>query len=77
MEIAPVGGRLPSKVLGLHLQRQGERLRLYDPAAKNYLLTPREHFERAEAARQQAEAQVETLRCELEALRRGQARSSD
>ena len=29
--IEPVAGRLPSDVLGLHLERDGEDLRLYDP----------------------------------------------
>jgi Uma2 family endonuclease len=55
--IAPVGGRLPSAVLGLHLERQGTVLRLYDPATGKYLETPRERAASAEAARQhEAEA---------------------
>jgi Uma2 family endonuclease len=55
-------GRLPSKVLGLHLEAQGEELRLYDPAKERLLPTPEE-------ARRWAEAEVERLRRELEALR--------
>ncbi len=35
-------GRLPSKVLGLHLEADGDLLRLYDPATKQRLLTPSE-----------------------------------
>jgi Uma2 family endonuclease len=31
MPITPVAGRLPSEVLGLHLERSGVDLRLYDP----------------------------------------------
>jgi Uma2 family endonuclease len=61
--IAPVKGRLPSKVLGLHLERHGRELRLYDPACKRWLATPEER-----AA--QAESEVDRLRRELEALRR-------
>jgi Uma2 family endonuclease len=85
--IAPVNGRLPSEVLGLHLERDGWQLRLYDPAAGAWLLVPREEGaarRRAEAAqsatdarlreetqrRQQAEAEIERLRRELDALKR-------
>jgi Uma2 family endonuclease len=35
--IAPVEGRLPSEVLGLHLERSGEELRLYDPESGQWL----------------------------------------
>jgi Uma2 family endonuclease len=66
VRIRPVQGRLPSKVLGLHLEIGGEYLRLYDPAAGRWLPTPREERE----ARQQAEAEAERLRRELEELRR-------
>jgi Uma2 family endonuclease len=82
--IKPVNGRLPSKILGLHLEHQGSKLRLYDPATGQYVPTPLEVMEQAqqardqveaarlqaEAARQQAEAQNEELRREIEALRR-------
>jgi hypothetical protein len=57
--IEPVDGRLPSEVLGLHLEWHQGELRLYDPATQQYLLSPRERREaqqRAEAAREQAEA---------------------
>lgn len=72
--IRPVNGRLPSKVLGLHLERVGVELRLYDPATGQYVPTPQELVEQTEAARRQAEAEVERLRRELEALRSRQAR---
>ena len=38
--IEPVAGRLPSDVLGLHLERDGEELRLYDPARRSRVLRP-------------------------------------
>ena len=38
----PIGGRLPSEALGLHLERDGRELRLFDPALGVRLLTPRE-----------------------------------
>jgi hypothetical protein len=75
---------LPSRALGLHLERDGRELRLYDPVAEGWLPTPQELLlqaetarGRSEAAREQTEAalrQVETenerLRHEIEALRR-------
>jgi Uma2 family endonuclease len=53
--IRPVAGRLPSKVMGLHLEADGGVLRLYDPAAGRWLPTPAEARQEAEAARQRAE----------------------
>jgi Uma2 family endonuclease len=64
--IAPVDNRLPSQVLGLHLEAAGEQLRLYDPIKKEWLPIPPEY----RAVRLQAEAEVERLRKELETLRR-------
>jgi Uma2 family endonuclease len=85
--IAPVEGRLPSAALGLHLERQGTVLRMYNPATGKYLETPRERAASAEAARQHeaearqreaearlnVEAENERLRSELEALRARQS----
>jgi Uma2 family endonuclease len=75
--IKPVEGRLPSQVLGLHLERDGDRLRLYDPRTEEWLPTPAEAAEQAEAARvqeararQRAEAEAARLRRELQRLRR-------
>ena len=68
--IQPVAGRLPSEVLGLHLAANGPVLRLYDPAADRWLLTPAERIAEAEAAKEHAEAEIRRLRSELEALRR-------
>lgn len=81
--IAARDGRLPSAILGLDLERDGEQLRLFDPAQGRYLPTRLEAREQAEAARQQAEARAlaaeeqerraqaenDRLRRELEELR--------
>lgn len=76
-QIGTVARRLPSEVLGLHLERDGTQLRLYDPATGQRLLTTLERAEaervRAEAERVRAdtaEAELAQLREELEALRR-------
>jgi Uma2 family endonuclease len=71
--IRPVDGRLPSKVLGLHLEAQGRLVRLYNPAKGRLLPIPPEVRDaqiQAEAARRKAEAEVKRLRRELEELRR-------
>ena len=80
--IKAVSGRLPSKVLGLHLERNGQELRLYDPRTGVWLPTPAEARTRAEAERVEAaeacaraEAEVERLRRELDSLRRQQKKS--
>ena len=75
-EIKAVDGRLPSKVLGLHLEAVGEELRLWDPKAQKYLLTPdeklaktqRQLFEASETLGE-AHAEIERLRHEVEALK--------
>jgi Uma2 family endonuclease len=53
--IRPVNSRLPSQVLGLHLEAAGQALRLYDPATEAWLPTPAERAEQAESAREEAE----------------------
>ena len=68
--VRSVAGRLPSRVLGLHLERVGRDLRLHDPTAVEWLPTPRERAERAESVLRQVEAENERLRREIEALRR-------
>lgn len=65
-----VKGRLPSKVLGLHLEKNDKELRLYNPATKYWLPTMQELVAREAAARQRAEAEIERLRRELDDLRR-------
>jgi Uma2 family endonuclease len=58
VQLEVVDGRLHSQLLGLDLVQEGERLRLFDPAKGEWLLSPAEQA--AENAR---------LRTELEALR--------
>jgi Uma2 family endonuclease len=54
--IQAVEGRLPSEVLGLHLEGEDWRLRLYNPAERKWLPTPQEAAAQAEAARQREAA---------------------
>jgi Uma2 family endonuclease len=100
--IIAVDGRLPSEILGLHLERSGNFLKLWDPARRSWLLTPgervkeqeqlaeqqrqraeaaerREAMERqtAEVAQQRLAAEIERLRLELEAAKRGSARPEE
>ncbi len=79
--IKPVADRLPSKILGLHVEAAGTVARLYDPATGAWLPTPTEARQKAEQAQQheeqarrQAEEENERLRQELQALRRRLAR---
>jgi Uma2 family endonuclease len=70
--IRPVHNRLPSKVLGLHLERDGQDLRLYDPTNGSWLPTDDERVAEAEATLQQAETarqQAETARQQAETAR--------
>ena len=64
--IEPVEGRLPSEVLGLHLERDGTELRLYNPVTGRWLPTPNEAFAGAEHARLQAEAERRRAEAERE-----------
>jgi Uma2 family endonuclease len=61
--IRAIKGRLPSQVLSLHLERHGRDLRLYHLATEEWLPTPQERLA-------MAQAEVERLRREVEALRR-------
>ncbi|MGA9925641.1 MAG: Uma2 family endonuclease, partial [Isosphaeraceae bacterium] len=72
-----VHGRLPSKILGLYLERDGTALRLYNPAPAARLLTREEALAASDqqlalTTQQLAlrDAENERLRRELEALRR-------
>ncbi len=83
--IAPVAGRLPSMVTGLHLERDGLELRLFNPATGSRLPTSEElilretearrHAEgtalREAEGRRHAEEELARLRRELEALKGG------
>ncbi len=67
--IRPVDGRLPSQVLGLHLEQVARTLRFHDPATGAWLPTPSE-------IREQTEEENLRLRHELESLRRRLGESS-
>ena len=75
--IASEAGRLPSVVLGLHLERRGAELRLYHPATGRCLPTLQERVaeqaearQRAEEARQRTEDDRQQIETENERLRR-------
>jgi Uma2 family endonuclease len=67
--IAPLAGRLPSEVLGLHLESAGEMLRLYNPATGQWLPTP-EEVEQAWHSAEEARAQEKSARKQAEKARR-------
>ena len=76
-------GRLPSRVLGLHLERSGVDLRLWNPATEHWLPTDSERAETAiEQAKsdrtraENAEAEVERL-CSLLARRKPHANGTN
>jgi Uma2 family endonuclease len=69
LPIEPVGGRLPSEVLRLHLERDGMMLRFYDPATRKWLPTPEESLAQAQAERNEETARRLRAETELEALR--------
>ena len=80
VSIKPVAGRLPSRIVGLHLERDGNKLRFFHPATGKRLLTRLEGLEEerhrakaAESERQRLAEENERLRHQLEALRRGKA----
>ncbi len=85
--IEPVDGKLPSEVLGLHLQAEADFVRFFDPETGRRLpnrlerLAEQETANRAleamnlakDAALRDAETEIDRLRRELEALRGGPA----
>ena len=61
--IRPVAGRLPSRTTGLHLERDGTELRLWNPTTGERLLLPVEEAEdRAEEAEERATAAIRSQR---------------
>lgn len=66
--IRPYRGRLPSKALGLHLERQGKDLRLYDPASGRWLPTPLEMAAQARAERRQVQAERDRIQAERDRI---------
>jgi Uma2 family endonuclease len=75
--IDPVANRLPSTVLGLHLERSGMALQFFDPKTGEWLPTLKEQAQQERAGRLWAEAALERLekgfkefRAEFDALKR-------
>jgi Uma2 family endonuclease len=71
VRIKPVARRLPSEVLGLHLELVGTELRLYDPTTRSRLLKRSERIDAAEAALRQLAEENQRLHKEIERLQRG------
>ena len=71
VSIKAVEGRYPSKVMGLHLERIGRQLRLWDPLSEQRVLTPGERTvaESARADQADARADEEAARANEEAAR--------
>ncbi|HMF11185.1 MAG TPA: Uma2 family endonuclease [Gemmataceae bacterium] len=67
--VRPLQGRLPSKILGLHLERNGSDLRLYDPEAKQWLPTPQERIAQGEGELERLRRQSAQDKVEIERLR--------
>lgn len=63
LPISDVKDRLPSNVLDLHLEQQGDQLRFYNPRTRRSLLTPGEE-------RDQERAENDIMRKQIEDLRR-------
>jgi Uma2 family endonuclease len=66
IRIEPVDGRLPSEVLGLHLERDGKELRLYNPETRSRLPKPRERQKAAEQRAETAKLREETAKLRAE-----------
>ncbi len=75
--IEPVDGRLPSEVLGLHLERDGRELRLFDPERHARVLKPAEQAiatkQRAESAEKRAESAEKRAEAREALVREAQA----
>jgi Uma2 family endonuclease len=63
--IEPVDGRLPSEVLGLHLEADGYLLALYDPARGRRLLNRLEALQKEKKARLRREAAIRRKNAEI------------
>jgi signal transduction histidine kinase len=73
--IKMVNGRLPSEVLGLHLERDGAWLRFYDPAVGRWLPTQSEREAELEAERDRAQAERKRERAALKRERTARERA--
>ena len=75
--IKPIAGRLPSAILGLHLERDGTKLRLFDPTTGHRLLTPLEGREAAEHRAAEEHRRGEGERHRAEAAEAAQQRLAE
>jgi Uma2 family endonuclease len=73
--IRPVKGRLPSKALGLHLERAGQVLRLYDPVTQKWLPTLAEKAEESREEAKQARLAERRAKAEAEQAKEQQQRA--
>lgn len=82
--IEGVDGRLPSEVMGLHLEQRGNELRLWDPVARAIVPTDGERAEAEAAARReesaarraaQARAEAESAARQAESAARAEAQA--
>lgn len=69
VRIEPVGERLASEVLQLHLERRGSELRLWNPASGIILPTPQEQADQFQAALEKQQAKLQQLEAEVARLR--------
>jgi Uma2 family endonuclease len=65
LPIEPIDGRLPSEVLGLHLEAEGIFIKLFDPATGRRLLNRLERLEAEKEARRRADARLRQTRNRL------------
>ncbi len=65
--IEPMNGRIPSQELGLHLERDGTKLRLFDPVTGRRLLTSAERAEEEKRLREEAAKLAEVAEAALDA----------
>lgn len=59
--IRPKDGRLPSRILGMHLERNGLILRIWNPETGRWLPTPNERADEAEGRAGEAEERAATI----------------
>lgn len=71
--VRPRGGRLPSQVIGLHLEQDGDDLRLWNPQTEAWVPTPGELLEQAQQQVQAIAAQLAAAQAQIAALQAGQA----
>ncbi|HZW30877.1 MAG TPA: Uma2 family endonuclease [Isosphaeraceae bacterium] len=77
LPITPIDGRLPSQVLGLRLERDGAKLRLWDPATGQRLPTPQEARAAAEHRAEAADRRAGEQRHRAEAAEAAQRRHAE